>query len=158
MTVRLRTIALAGLLAILLCTIFGLDDWLGILAFKYRYLAFCLLVAGTVSTAWLANSRKCALTLGLSVFALLMTPFFMSEPSSRILRGVLIDVQPGTHGDEIEEMVWNAYSESVYVMPRITRSDKRIHVSLLTQEPGDCTAAIFYLADGVVVNAEFSAD
>lgn len=157
MMVLLTTLT-AGLMAILLYMVCGLDDWLGILAFKYQYLAFCVLVAGTVATAWLAKSRRSSLAVGLSAFTLLVSPYFMSEPSSRILRGLLIDVQVGTHGDEVEEMVRNAYSESGYVMPRIKRSDSRILVSLLTQEHGDCTAAIFHLANGVVVNAEFCAD
>ena len=148
----------AGAVALLLFFVYGLDDWLGILAFQYRYLGFCLVIAGLAAAAWLAKSKKSSLVAGLAVFALLVSPIFTTEPSSRILRKVLIDVQAGMDGDDVEEIVRSAYRESGYVMPRIQRDDKRIHVSLLTQAPGDCTAAIFYLADGVVVGDEFSAD
>ena len=82
----------------------------------------------------------------------------MSEPSSRILRRVIAEILAGTDGDQVERLVRDPYADSGYVMPRIKRRDERIHVSLLTQQAGDCTAAIFYLADGVVVNSEFSSD
>lgn len=142
----------------LLYFVYALDDWLGILAYQYRYLGFSVFSSSAVAASWLAKSKKSAVITGLVAFALLLSPFVVGEPSSRILRRVLIDVQTGMHGDEVEEMVRNAYGDSGYVMPEMKRDENRIHVSLLTQEPGDCTAAIFHLANGVVVRDEFSAD
>lgn len=154
----LMTTMTAGVVALLLYVVYCLDDWLGILAFQYQYLAFCVLIAGTVATAWLAKSKTSSVVAGLTVIAVFLSPYVLGEPSSRILRKILIEVRAGTPGNEVEDRVIHAYQESGYVMPRITRSDRRIHVSLLTQAPGDCTAAIFHLANGVVVSDEFSAD
>lgn len=154
----LLTTLTVGLIAILLYLVYGIDNWLGILAFTYQYLAFCVLIAGAVAAAWLAKSRRLALTAGLIAFALLVSPYLLRESSSRILRRVLSEVKVGTPADEVERIVTKAYMDSGYAMPRITRTDSRIHVSLLSQEPGDCTAAIFYLDDGLVIRDEFSAD
>lgn len=147
-----------GLLAILAYLVHLFDAWLGILAFKYPYLGVCVLVAFMVAAAWLAMSRKASVAAGLTALALLLSPYFLGRPSARILRGVLVRVQGGMNADEVVRMVRNAYSDSDHVMPRITRDDRRIHVSLLTQDRRDCTAAVFYLSNGVVVNDEFCRD
>jgi len=54
--------------------------------------------------------------------------------------------------------VKEAYDGSGYVLPRITREDARIYVSLLSQQSGNCTALILRTKDGVVVSGEYSAD
>lgn len=148
----------AGIIAFLLYMIVMLDSWLGILAFEFRYLIFAMVVAGMIAGVWLGRSRKASIAAGTIVLTMLMTPYLFAEPSSRILREVLLDVQPGTHVDQVEELVSDAYKDSGYVMPRMKRDPDRLHVSLLSQHPGDCTAAIFRLKDNRVIQSTFSAD
>jgi hypothetical protein len=71
---------------------------------------------------------------------------------------VLLKIQPGASADSIETIVKEAYDGSGYVLPRITREDARIYVSLLSQQSGNCTALILRTKDGVVVSGEYSAD
>ena len=157
LTITLATLT-AAFTAVLLYVVLGLDDWLGVLAFKYQYLGFCALVSGSVAVAWLLESKRLSMVAGLTVLALLMSPYLVSKPSSRILREILIEVGVGSGSDEVERAVKAAYKDSGFVMPRVTTGDERILVSLLTQASGDCTAAIFYLQGGTVVGSEFSAD
>ncbi len=138
--------------------VYALDDWVGILAYKYRYTGVTILIAASVGLAWRVVSKKTAFIAALSVFALLMAPFVTETPSSRILREVMIKVRPGTAGSKVEAIVEQAYHNSGYAMPMITKRSDRIDVSLLTQGDGDCTAALFHIQDGVVVSSTFSPD
>lgn len=147
-----------GLLLFVVVVVFALDDWVGLLAFKLQYGTFCLVTASVIAGLWLPHSRRSASCACLATLLLLMSPYLYDTPSSRILRKLLIDVKPGTPGDDIENRVRLAYQGSGYVLPQITRDPDRVYVSLLSQSPGNCTAAIFYLAEGVVIRDEFSAD
>lgn len=148
----------ATTLSLLLLVAWGLDGWLGVLAFLPQYAAACALVAGVIGAAWMLRSRRSAVAVGSVAFALLMSLYVVNEPSSRILRGVLLDVETGTPSEDVEGMVVRAYAGSGYALPLISVDDDRLHVSLMTQQPGDCTAAVFHIDRGVVVRSEFSAD
>ena len=157
-TVVLLSVFTVVVLGFVLFFTLVLDHWVGLLAFQGRYVAFSLLLAGSIGAGWLVVSKRVALGVGAAALALLLAPFFLSEPSSRILRQVLNDVESGMPGELVIGMVEAAYEDSEYVMPRINHEADRIHVSLSSQHPGDCTALIFHLANGVVVKSEFSAD
>ena len=148
----------AILLAVLGFFAYGLDQWLGIVAFTYPYLLFCATTALLFWLAWIPILKKRAFLVGLSVFAILSVKFLLPPPSERILRSVLLKIQPGASADSIETIVKEAYDGSGYVLPRITREDARIYVSLLSQQSGNCTALILRTKDGVVVSGEYSAD
>lgn len=153
-----RSVFTIGLLAFLLFLAVILDDWLGLLAYRAGYLLFCLGIAGLIAMAWTARSNRSALIAGSASFLLLLIPLFVNQPSSRILRSILLQVQTGMPADLVETLVEEAYRDSGYVMPRINRDADRIHVSLSSQHPGDCTAAVFDLSGGRVVRDRFSAD
>ncbi len=146
------------LLAILGYFAYGLDQWLGIVAFTYPYLLFCAISGLLFWGAWFPILKKRASLVGLAVFAILTANFLLPPPSERILRSVLLRLPPGTSSDSIERIVEEEYDGSGYVLPQITRDDTRIHVSLLSQRSGNCTALIIKTDDGVVVSSEYSAD
>lgn len=146
------------LLAILGYFAYGLDQWLGVVAFTYRYLLFCAISALLFWAAWLPVLRKRAFVVGLAVFAILSAHFLLPPPSERILRSVLLRIPPGTNADSIETIVQEEYEGSGYVLPQITREDTRIHVSLVSQRSGNCTALIIKTEEGVVISNEYSAD
>ena len=154
----LATTVTTLVVAVILYVAYGLDDWLGLLAYKPQYLALCVLVACGLATLWLDQSKRAAYVVGFGVFTLLVSPYLAAEPSARILRGVLIDVQPGMEADRVVALVESAYQDSDYEMPRIEHEAHRIFVSLLAHPPGHCTAAIILLEDGKVVKDRFSAD
>ena len=78
----------------------------------------------------------------------------------------------GSDASDIETIVLQAYEGSAYAPPSISREQsnvlmepgqparqlERVHVSLLSQDPGNCTAIIFLVEDGLVVHRFFSAD
>ncbi len=146
------------LLAILGYFAYGLDQWLGIVAFTYQYLLFCAISALLFWVAWFPILRKRSWAAGLAVFAILASNFLLPPPPERILRSVLLRLPPGTSSDSIERVVAEEYDGSEYVLPQITRENTRVHVSLLSQRSGNCTALIFKTEDGVVVSSEYSAD
>ena len=146
------------MLAILGYFAYGLDQWLGIVAFTYPYLLFCAISALLFWVAWFPILRKRSAVVGLAVFAILSANFLLPPPSERILRSVLLRLPPGTTSDSIEEIVAEEYDGSGYVLPRITREDTRVHVSLLSQQSRNCTALILRTKDGAVVSSEYSAD
>ena len=144
--------------AFLLYIIHYLDEWEGILAFRSKYIVFSLIFASAFASAWLLASRRKAVTVGLTVFALLMSLYVVTTPSARILRKVLIDFQPGTRGEEVKELIEQAYSGSCYDSPTFVHSPDSIYVSLYDHYPGHWTLAVFHLKDGLVVRTEFLAD
>lgn len=159
--VKLLTFALLGLcVGVMLLVIYALDDWLGLLAYKTHYLAFCGLFSLAVFAIVRLAARRQAVPVaaGLIALALLITPYLIGTPSSRILRAVLIDVQPGMVDEYVEALVVSAYQDSGYAMPIITRETDRMLVSLQSQRVGDVTSAIFLLDNGVVVSDSFSPD
>ena len=149
----------SGIMALMVYLIYSFDLWLGFLAYKTYYLTFAVLFAvGIVLLFRQANFRPFSIIAGVFVLGLLVSPYFFSNPSSRILRGVLIDVQPGTPAEEVAIIVQEAYENSGYEMPIITPESSRIHVSLRSQSPGDVTAAIFQIENGLVVSDSYSPD
>ena len=119
---KLIKIALfSGIMALVVYLIYSFDLWLGFLAYKTYYLTFAVLFAvGIVLLFRQANFRPFSIIAGVFVLGLLVSPYFFSNPSSRILRGVLIDVQPGTPAKEVAIIVQEAYEYSGYEMPIIT--------------------------------------
>ncbi len=148
----------AILLAIIAFFAYAFDQWLGIVALTYTYLLYCAIVALFYWAAWYPSLKKHAILVGLVVFAILSTNFLLPSPSERLLRAALLRIPPGTDAESIERIVKDEYDGSGYVLPRITRDDTRVHVSLLSQEAGNCTAIIFDIKDGIVVDRRFSAD
>ena len=148
----------AILLAILDIFAYGLDQWLGIMALTYPYLLFCAIIALLYWAMWIPILRKRALVVGLAVFAILSVNLLLPPPSERILRSVLLRIPSGTRSDAIEEIVRHEYDGSGYVLPQITKENNRVHVSLLSQQSGNCTALIIRTHDGIIVSSEYSAD
>jgi hypothetical protein len=70
----------------------------------------------------------------------------------------MLKIPPGTDVDTIERIVREEYQGSAHVFPKITKDNNRVHVSLLSQQAGNCTAIVFRIEDGVVVDRMFSAD
>lgn len=157
MKILLTTLSVI-LLAVLCFFAYGLDQWLGIVACTWPYLLFCTISALLFWGAWFPILRKHSLVVGLAVFSILSANFLLPPPSERILRSVLLKIHPGTSSDSIQAIVEQEYEGSGYPLPRITREDSRIHVSLLSQEPGNCTALILNTKDGAVISSEYSAD
>ena len=154
-------VAFFGTLAVLLYYVNAFDSWLGILAYRSYYLGCCLVIAiiGGLLVRRRFNSTWMTLAIGLVAFAILASPYTTTAPSSRILRGILLEVEPGvTTGEEVKQLIVNAYQASDYEMPLIEMSDDEIFVSLMTQTPGDVTSATFHLEDGFVVRNHFSPD
>ena len=149
------SIALLGMLSYL---VWGFDQWLGIVAYTLPYLLFCVATGLLFWGAWLPVLQKRAVIVGSLVFAMLAVNFVLPPPSERILRSVLLRVTPGTNVDAVEGIVEDAYDGSSYKLPQITHEPDRIHVSLLSQEAGNCTALIIHTNDGVVVSSSYSAD
>lgn len=157
-TVALLSLLTVFVLGVLVCFVMALDDWVGILAFGAQYFGFSLLVAVALGVGWTVVSNRVAIGVGVVALALLLAPYFFTEPSSRILRQVLNEVESGMPGDLVVGLVEAAYRDSDYVMPRINHETDRLFVSLSSQHPGDCTAIVFQLANGVVVSGSFSVD
>jgi len=137
---------------------YALDQWLGIAAFTGRYIAFSAMLALLVAASWLAFLKKGAIGIAFTVFAILAGIILLPPPSERILRTALLRIPAGTHASEIERIVKEEYEGSGYALPGITEEPNRIHISLLSQEPGNCTAITFETKDGVVVSGHFMAD
>jgi hypothetical protein len=107
---------------------------------------------------WFPVLKRRAFIVGLAVFAIFSACFLLPPPSERLLRKVLLRIPPGSYSDSIERIVEEEYSSSGYVLPQITKEDTRIHVSLLSQQDGNCTAITFNTKDGVVVSGEYITD
>lgn len=149
---------LAVPLAILADFVYGLDQWLGVIAFTYWYLLFCAMVALLYWSVWFMTLKKYATLVGSAAFAVLAAVLLLPPPSERILMSALLRVPPGTDSDAIERIVEEEYGGSGYALPRITKEDARVYVSLLSQEAGNCTTLIFKIEDGIVVSGEYIPD
>ena len=138
------------------------DQMLGVVAFTYGYLAFCLLAALAFGAAWHACFPKSAPAFALVVFGILAANFLLPPPSERLLRSAMLEAGPGTDASAIVDIVKQQYEDSPYAMPQI-HEDKaggfdRVHVSLLSQKPGNCTSVIFLIENGKVSRSVFSPD
>ena len=146
------------LFAIITYLAYVLDQWLGIAAYTYRYLLFCVICGGLYWVMWRPISKRYSRIIGLVCLIVLSANLAITAPSERILRNILIRIPLGSPVESIEPMVHEAYNGTRYVMPRITSDENRVHVSLLSQQPGNCTAIIFRIENDVVVDKWFSAD
>ena len=148
------------------------DAMLGVAAFTYGYLVFCLVAALVLGAGWLACFRKHALLVGLGVFSLLAINLFLPPSSERLLRSAMLKLPPGTDADAIESIVMQEYKGSAFGLPRITkervnvsmqpdepaRELEQIHFSLSSQQPGNATSISFLIENGVVVKSYFAPD
>ncbi|MGA0845523.1 MAG: hypothetical protein ACO3RV_03210 [Luteolibacter sp.] len=146
------------LMALVAYLAWSLDQWVGIVAYTVPYLLFCAIAALFFWAAWYPMLKKRAVLVGFSAFAILAANFVLPPPSERILRSVLLKLPPGTDAQSIESIVGEEYERSGYTLPRITREDSRIHVSLMSQQLGNCTSLLIQTDNGVVVNSKYSAD
>lgn len=167
MNPTLRTRILFSISLVLLVTVVAFaayvaDQMLGVVAFTFGYLAFCLLAALVFGGIWYAFFRRSALMLALVVFGILAVNFFLPPPSERLLRSAMLKASPGTDASAIADIVKQRYEGSPYAMPQI-HEDKaggfdRVHVSLLSQKAGNCTSVIFLVKNGQVSRSIFSPD
>ncbi len=149
-------------LSSLTALVYILDQCLGIVAYNLPYFLFCSIVALVFGSAWFATIKKHSILAGFVAFLILASLYVLPPPSERLLRSTMLKIPPGTDADAIEAVVNEEYLGSAYVLPRIYRdiagNKERIHVSLLSQESGNCTSLIFILEDGLVVRRIFSPD
>ena len=138
------------------------DHLLGVVAFTYTYLAFCLLAALAFGGVWHACFRKSGPAFGLVVFGILATNLFLTPPSERLLRSAMLKAPPGTDASAIVDIVKEQYEDSPYAMPWIHEDRAggfdRVHVSLLSQKAKSCTSVIFLVENGRVSRSIFSPD
>ncbi|MFK7852246.1 MAG: hypothetical protein AB8D78_14815 [Akkermansiaceae bacterium] len=138
------------------------DRMLGVVAFAYGYLTFCLLAALVFGGVWYACSKKYSMAFALIVFGALSANFFLPPPSERLLRSAMLEAPPGTDAGAIEDIVERQYEGSRYAMPTISRDRAgrfdRVHVSLLSQKSRSCTSIIFLVENGRVSRSIFSPD
>lgn len=160
------------IVAVFACFALIADQLYGVFAYTYRYLLFCILVALVSVAQWYGVYGKRAALVGFVVFSLFAGQFFLPPPSERILRSAMLKFPLGSDASDIETIVLQAYEGSAYAPPSISREQsnvlmepgqparqlERVHVSLLSQDPGNCTAIIFLVEDGLVVHRFFSAD
>jgi len=138
------------------------DQMLGVVAFTYGYLAFCLVAALAFGGAWHACFKKSGAVFALVVFAVLAANLVLPPPSDRLLRSVMLKAPPGTDASAIVDIVKQQYEDSPYEMPMISEDRMggfdRVHVSLLSQKSRSCTSVIFLVENGRVSRSIFSAD
>lgn len=160
--IKLLVIPFVILVALVAYFAYEADQWLGVVAFTYRYLLFCVIGSLVLGAAWFGIFRKGALLVGLMVFSLLAANYFLPPPSERLLRSVMLKIPIGTDGDAIETIVKQEFKDSGYALPGISKDRAqhfdRVHVSLSSQEAGNSTALLFLIEDGVVVKSMFSRD
>ncbi|MGI9242444.1 MAG: hypothetical protein ACR2RV_16720 [Verrucomicrobiales bacterium] len=158
----LLSISLVLLVALVACAAYVADHLLGVVAYTYGYLAFCLLAALIFGAVWHACFKKAGAVFALVVFCLLAANLFLPPPSERLLRSVMLKAPPGTDASAIADIVKGQYEGSPYAMPRISEDRAggfdRVHVSLLSQKSGSCTAVIFLVENGRVSRSLFSPD
>ena len=138
------------------------DQMLGVVAYTYGYLAFCLIAALVFGGVWHACFRRSASAFALVVFGILAANFFLPPPSERLLRSAMLEATPGTDASVIVDIVKQQYKDSPYAMPWIHEDQAggydRVHVSLLSQKARNCTSVIFLVENGRVSRSIFSPD
>lgn len=159
---KLRILLFVLMVALVAYATYLADHWLGVVAFTHHYLLFCMIASLGLGSAWFALSGKRAFPVGLLIFSLLAVNFFLPPPSTRLLRSAMLKIPPGTDADTIEMTVKQEYQDSAYALPRISKDRaghfERVHVSLLSQEAGNCTALLFLVENGLVVRGMFVPD
>ncbi len=80
---KLLLIAFVLLVVFMAYSAYVADQWLGVVAFTYRYLLFCVIASLVLGAAWFAGFRKHALPVGLGIFCLLAANIFMPPPMRR---------------------------------------------------------------------------
>ena len=159
---KLFSIPLVLLVALVAFAAYVADHLLGIVAFTYGYLAFCLLAALVFGGVWHACFRKSGPAFALAVFSVLAANFLFPPPSERLLRSAMLNVPLGTDATAIVDVVKQQYEDSPYAMPRISEDRAggfdRVHVSLLSQKARSCTSVIFLVENGRVSRSIFSPD
>lgn len=155
-------IPLVLLVALVAYAAYVADQMLGVVAFTYGYLAFCLIAALAFGAIWHACFRKSASAFALMVFGILAANFFLPPPSERLLRSAMLKATPGTDASAIVDIVKQQYEDSPYPMPWIHEDRaggfERVHVSLLSQKERSCTSIIFLIENGRVSRSIFSPD
>jgi hypothetical protein len=148
-----------SLLALLL---FALDDWLGIAAFTLPFLVTSGLLATLVGVIWRVSVWRNTHVATFCAFAILSLPWTLPPSSARLLRLALIRVPREAGPDSIRSTVREVYRDSGYTLPHISVEPsgdfERVHVSLISQEAGNCTSIHFLVKGGVVVHRFFSPD
>ena len=164
-TIRMKKLSITILMflaAFIAFAAYTADCLFGVVAFTYGYFTFCLLTALALGGVWHLCSRKFGTLFGVAVFIVLSTNFFLPPPSERLLRSAMLKITPGTDASAIVDIVRQEYEGSPYVMPWIHEDRAggydRVHVSLLSQRAGNCTAVIFLIVNGQVSHRIFSLD
>jgi hypothetical protein len=156
------SIPLVLLVALVAFVAYIADQMFGVVAFTYKFLAFCLLAALAFGAAWRACYPKSAPAFALGVFAILAANFLLPPPSERLLRSAMLKAKPGTDASAIADIVKQQYEGSSYGMPWIHEDESggfdRIHVSLVHQKSKNATSVIFLIKDGKVSRSIFSPD
>ena len=101
----LLLIPLLLLAAIVASVAYVADQMFGVVAFTYRYLAFCMIAALALGGIWHACFRKFASAFTLAVFVILASNFIIPPPSERLLRAAMIKTHPGTDASPIVGIV-----------------------------------------------------
>lgn len=159
---KLLSIPLVLFVALVACGAYVADQLLGVVAYTFGYLTFCLLAALAFGGTWQACFRKGGLAVVLVVFGVLAANFILPPPSERLLRSAMLKAPPGTDASAIVDIVKQQYEDSPYAMPRISEDRAggfdRVHVSLLSQKARSCTSVIFLVENGRVSRSIFSPD
>ena len=138
---------------------YTLDQYIGMGAYKLHYLIFIFFVAVFMAIIWRKKMKVYSVTLGLLVFIILYFSVYAHNPSERILRSIQLKLKPGSEASSIDEVVKKTYDNTGYELPGIEKEKNRIHVSLLSQKPGNnCTALTFHIKDGIIIDSSFSPD
>ena len=139
-----------------------MDMVFGCLAYAPLYFAICLTASAAIFVFWFPISRKTAAINGAIAFLVLLIPLVSPAPSERLLRSAMLGLEKGASSELIEPMVQKKYQDRRYVLPEIMREQEggreRVVVSLISQEPGNCTAIVFLVEDGKIVHRFFSPD
>ena len=148
--------------AILALLLFELDDWLGIAAYTLPFLATSGLLATLLGVVWRFSVGRYTLVATFCAFAIFSLPWSLPPSSARLLRVAMIRVPRQAEADSIRATVREVYRNSGYALPNISVEPdgdvERVHVSLFSQEAGNCTSICFLVKGGVVVHRFFSPD
>ena len=102
---NLSSIPLVLLAAFVAFAAYIADHLLGVVAFTYGYIAFCLLAALAFGGVWHMCFRESGTGFGLVVFGVLAANLFLPPPSERLLRSVMLKASPGTDASAIVDLV-----------------------------------------------------
>lgn len=159
---KLSSIPLVFLAALVALAAYMADQLLGVVAYTYGYLTFCLIAALAFGGVWRACQGTFGSVFALVVFGVLAANRVLPPPSERLLRSVMLKAPTGADASTIIEIVKEQYGGSPYAMPWIHEDRAggfdRVHVSLLPQKARSCTSVIFLVKNGRVSRSIFSPD